>query len=84
MVHGTTDLAVHKSITVAAPQQRAFDVFTTNLQSPLIYAATKDGKVYAIHPVLNEGEVGHMVRGGEKRGPRGEFKLEPLALARAR
>jgi uncharacterized protein YndB with AHSA1/START domain len=31
MVHGTTDLAVHRSITVAASQQRAFDVFTTGM-----------------------------------------------------
>jgi len=31
MVQGTTDLAVQKSIVVAAPQQRAFDVFTTSM-----------------------------------------------------
>jgi uncharacterized protein YndB with AHSA1/START domain len=31
MVHGATELAVHKTITVAAPQQRAFDVFTTGM-----------------------------------------------------
>jgi len=31
MVHGATDLAVHKSITVAAPQQRAFDIFTSGM-----------------------------------------------------
>ena len=31
MVQGVTDLAVHKTITVAAPQQRAFDVFTTGM-----------------------------------------------------
>ena len=50
----------------------SFDVFTTNLQSPIIYAAKKDGKVYAIHPVLSEGEVGHMVMG--------DFRVEPLAM----
>lgn len=31
MVQGTTDLAVQKSIIVAAPQQRAFDVFTAGM-----------------------------------------------------
>jgi uncharacterized protein YndB with AHSA1/START domain len=31
MVQGVTDLAVHKTITVAAPQQRAFDVFTIGM-----------------------------------------------------
>jgi uncharacterized protein YndB with AHSA1/START domain len=31
MVQGMTDLAVHKTITVAAPQQHAFDVFTTGM-----------------------------------------------------
>jgi uncharacterized protein YndB with AHSA1/START domain len=31
MVQGATDLSVHKSITVAAPQQRAFDVFTAGM-----------------------------------------------------
>jgi uncharacterized protein YndB with AHSA1/START domain len=33
MVHGAIDLAVHKAITVAVPQQRAFDVFTTRMTS---------------------------------------------------
>ena len=31
MVQGVTDVAVHKTITVAAPQQRAFDVFTIGM-----------------------------------------------------
>ena len=31
MVQDVTDLAVHKTITVAAPQQRAFDVFTIGM-----------------------------------------------------
>jgi uncharacterized protein YndB with AHSA1/START domain len=31
MVQGATDLAVRKSVTVAAPQQRAFEVFTTGM-----------------------------------------------------
>ena len=31
MIHGATDLAVRKTITVAAPQQRAFDVFTAGM-----------------------------------------------------
>jgi uncharacterized protein YndB with AHSA1/START domain len=31
MVHGATDLAVRKTIPVAAAQQRAFDVFTTGM-----------------------------------------------------
>ncbi len=31
MIQGATDLAVRKTITVAAPRQRAFDVFTTGM-----------------------------------------------------
>jgi uncharacterized protein YndB with AHSA1/START domain len=31
MIQGATDLVVRKTITVAAPQQRAFDVFTTGM-----------------------------------------------------
>jgi uncharacterized protein YndB with AHSA1/START domain len=31
VIQGATDLAVRKTITVAAPQQRAFDVFTTGM-----------------------------------------------------
>ena len=57
--------------------KRTFDVFTTNLQSPVIYAAMKNGQVYGIHPVLQEGEVGHQVRGVE-------FKIQELALASAK
>ncbi len=38
-----------------------FDVFATNLSSPLIYAATKSGRIYAIRPVLKPGTVGELV-----------------------
>jgi uncharacterized protein YndB with AHSA1/START domain len=31
MLHGVTDLAVHKSITVATSQQQAFDMFTSGM-----------------------------------------------------
>jgi uncharacterized protein YndB with AHSA1/START domain len=31
MIQGSTDLAVRRTITVAAPRQRAFDVFTTGM-----------------------------------------------------
>jgi uncharacterized protein YndB with AHSA1/START domain len=31
VIQGATDLSVRKTITVAAPQQRAFDVFTTGM-----------------------------------------------------
>jgi outer membrane protein assembly factor BamB len=50
-----------------------WDHFSTNMTDAMIFAATKDGKVYGIHPVLREGEVGTMVM---------DFRPEPLALAR--
>ena len=37
------------------------DVFATNLESPIIYAATKNGTVLAIRPVLKPGTVGEIV-----------------------
>jgi hypothetical protein len=38
-----------------------FEVFVTNTKDALIYGATKSGSVWAVRPVLKEGEVGHMV-----------------------
>ena len=37
------------------------DVFATNLNSPLIYAATKNGHIFAVRPVLRPGTVGEIV-----------------------
>jgi uncharacterized protein YndB with AHSA1/START domain len=45
MVQGATDLAVHKSITVAAPQQRAFDVFTAGMSDWWILESHHIGEV---------------------------------------
>jgi outer membrane protein assembly factor BamB len=50
-----------------------WDLFATNTTDAVIFAATKDGKVYSIHPVLREGEVGTMVM---------DLRAEPIALAR--
>jgi hypothetical protein len=38
-----------------------FDVFVTNTKDATIYGATKAGNVWAVRPVLREGEVGNMV-----------------------
>jgi outer membrane protein assembly factor BamB len=38
-----------------------FDVFVTNTKDATIYGATKNGSVWAVRPVLKEGEVGNMV-----------------------
>jgi outer membrane protein assembly factor BamB len=42
-------------------EREHFDVFATNLNSPLIYAATKDGHIFAVRPVLRPGTVGEVV-----------------------
>jgi hypothetical protein len=42
-------------------QRESFDVFATNLNSPLIYAATKDGHILAVRPILRPGTVGEIV-----------------------
>jgi hypothetical protein len=49
----------------------AYNVFATNKDDALIYAATRDGRLVAIRPVLREGEVGVLVM---------DFKVEPIAL----
>jgi hypothetical protein len=48
-----------------------YNVFATNKDDALIYAATRDGRLVAIRPVLREGEVGVLVM---------DFKVEPIAL----
>ena len=53
-----------------------FEVFVTNTKDSTIYGATKAGNVWAVRPVLKEGEVGNMVM---------DFRavpLETVALAR--
>jgi len=39
----------------------------------MIYASTPNGIVWAVRPVLKEGEVGNLVM---------DFRAEPIALAR--
>lgn len=42
-------------------QRRDLAVFGTNTRNGIIYAATRDGEVLAIRPVLKPGDVGQMV-----------------------
>ena len=44
MVHGTTDLAVRKTVTVSVPRQRAFDVFTAGMSDWWIRESHHIGK----------------------------------------
>ena len=51
-------------------------MFTTNTKDAIIYGATKSGSVWAVRPVLKEGEVGNVVM---------DFRAVPLeTLAAAR
>jgi hypothetical protein len=58
MVQGTTDLAVHKSITVAAPQQRAFDVFTGPMTDWWLRESHRIGEVVPETVVMEQHEGG--------------------------
>lgn len=42
-------------------EARGFVAFATNLASPTIYAATRDGRIVAIRPVLRPGTIGLLV-----------------------
>jgi outer membrane protein assembly factor BamB len=53
-----------------------FDVLVTNTKDATIYGATKNGMVWAVRPVLHEGEVGSMVMDFRVE------RLETLAMAR--
>ena len=50
-----------------------FDVYATNQKDAMIYAATSDGHIAAIRPILREGEVGKVVM---------DWRAEPIASAR--
>jgi outer membrane protein assembly factor BamB len=50
-----------------------FEVYVTNETDGTIFGATKDGKVWAVRPVLREGEVGNLVL---------DFRPEPVAVVR--
>jgi outer membrane protein assembly factor BamB len=50
-----------------------FEVFATNTTDSMIYGSTRDGRIWAVRPVLRAGEVGTVVM---------DFHAEPLALAR--
>jgi len=51
-----------------------YEIFATNMATPIIYAATKNGAVYAITPVTKTGLMGHIAMG--------ESEILPLALAK--
>ena len=50
-----------------------FEVYVTNPTDGTIFGATKDGRVWAVRPVLREGEVGNLVL---------DLRPGPIALAR--
>jgi outer membrane protein assembly factor BamB len=68
-------LAVDKSSgeVVFTSKAHPFEVFATNSKDSIIYGATRSGSVWAIRPVVQEGEVGTMVM---------DFRAEPVAMAR--
>ena len=51
----------------------SFDVFAINLKDSTIFAAMRDGRIFAIKPVVSEGEVGKMVL---------DWRQQPIAAAR--
>lgn len=58
--------------TVFMSARHPFEIFTTNTKDSTIYGATRDGRLWAIRPVLSEGKVGTMVM---------DLRFEPIALA---
>jgi uncharacterized protein YndB with AHSA1/START domain len=58
MVQGTTDLAVKKEITVAASQERAFDVFTAHMTDWWLLESHRIGEVVPEAVVLEPHEGG--------------------------
>jgi hypothetical protein len=60
----STIVALDKTTGQAAFQSTRGDlrVFATNLSGPMIYAATADGTVLAIRPVLRPGSTGQLVQ----------------------
>jgi outer membrane protein assembly factor BamB len=68
-------LAVDKQTgqVVFQSKSKDYELFAENPTDSTIYAATKDGHVVAIKPVLKEGQVGTVVM---------DLKEQPLALAR--
>jgi hypothetical protein len=69
----STIVALDKTTGQAAFQSTRGDlrVFATNLGGPMIYAATADGTVLAIRPVLRPGSTGQLVQ--NPTGPRAFF-----------
>ena len=58
MVQGATDLAVHKTTTVAVPQQRAFDVFTAHMTDWWLLGSQRIGEVVPEAVVMEPREGG--------------------------
>ena len=50
-------------------QRKDFSAFATNTKDAVIYAATKDGKIYALTPVFRGGQIGEVVRLDEREVP---------------
>lgn len=68
-------MAVNKTTgeVVFTSKSSPYDTFATNTTDSTIYAASKDGRIAAIRPVLREGEVGVLV-----------MDLKPVPVASAR
>lgn len=50
-------------------KENGFDVFATNTNDSTIFAATAEGLVVAIHPVLSAGEIGEIVMRSQRALP---------------
>ena len=58
---------------VFTSKKHPLGVFATNTKDAMIYGASRGGSIWAVRPVLREGEVGNLVM---------DFRAEPLASAR--
>jgi outer membrane protein assembly factor BamB len=67
-------LAINKATGELAfiSKKTPFEIFATNTKDAIIYGSTPNGIVWAVRPVLKEGEVGNLVM---------DFRAEPLAVA---
>src|SRR5690606_24414010 len=49
--------------------RKDYAVFSTNIDTPMVYAATSNGSVFAIMPVTKPGQIGHLALVEEQLPP---------------